>query len=205
MNFLPDNIYHVYNQGNNKKQIFYSRQEYIGFLHLTRAHILPKAEIIAYCLMPNHFHFMVYADQRCLNSVKQGFLIIDPITNGMRKLLSGYTKIQNQKKLQSGSIFRPKTKAKCLTELSLVLHEPLAVKDYYTNCFLYIHQNPVKSGLVAHAEEWEYSSYRDYAGLRNGTMCTKILAEQYCGYELDTVAAKTQMIIAGEWERKIMY
>ncbi len=43
-------------------------------------------------------------------------------------------------------------------------------------CFHYIHQNPLKAGLVNTLEDWEYSSYKDYAGLRDGTFCNKELA-----------------------------
>ena len=42
--------------------------------------------------------------------------------------------------------------------------------DYLLSCFLYIHQNPLQAGLVNKLEDWEFSSYLDYVGLRNGTL-----------------------------------
>jgi hypothetical protein len=57
------------------------------------------------------------------------------------------------------------------------------VNEYYKNCFHYIHQNPVRAGLVQLPEEWEFSSYREYAGLSQSVLCQKELASVYCGYE----------------------
>ena len=41
---------------------------------------------------------------------------------------------------------------------------------YVLNLSRYIHLNPVKAGLVKRPEEWEFSSYSDYVGLRQGTL-----------------------------------
>ena len=96
MKFIRDNLYHIYNQGNNQQQIFSCSEDYITFLREIRICISPHAEIIAYCLMPNHFHLLVYVDNRVDKVIKQGGLFIDPLTNGIRKLLSGYARIFNK-------------------------------------------------------------------------------------------------------------
>jgi putative transposase len=49
---------------------------------------------------------------------------------------------------------------------------------YAMQCFDYIHNNPVKAGMVNRPEDWEFSSARDYAGLRNGTLCNYELARE---------------------------
>jgi len=49
--------------------------------------------------------------------------------------------------------------------------------------FFYIHQNPYTSGLVEKIEDWEYSSFRDYAGLRKGKLCNKELANKYVNFD----------------------
>ena len=58
MYFEPGGIYHIYNQGNNRQPVFYNRENYIYFLRKLRIHILPFADVLAWCLMPNHFHLM---------------------------------------------------------------------------------------------------------------------------------------------------
>jgi len=60
MNFETGNLYHIYNQGNNRQKIFFSRENYLFFLNKIKTHILPHADIVAWCLLPNHFHLMVY-------------------------------------------------------------------------------------------------------------------------------------------------
>ena len=76
MHFEDGNLYHVYNQGNNKNQVFIEVEDYYYFLRLIRK-VYPVTEIIAYNLMPNHFHVMLYADKRCLEKIKQGSIFTD--------------------------------------------------------------------------------------------------------------------------------
>lgn len=184
MNFQPRNLYHVYNQGNNQQVIFNSLNDYLIFIRSVRKNLLPFCDIIAYCLMPNHFHFMLYADERSSEMIRQGGNNIDVITNGIRKLLSGYARVYNNKYNRSGSLFRPKTKSKCLTEIVFDASSKLKYKaeEYFSACFHYIHQNPLRAGLVTMLEGWEYSSFKDYAGFRNGTLSNKDLATKLCLY-----------------------
>ena len=179
MKFTPGNLYHVYNQGNNRQEIFLSDEDYLIFLRLIRTLILPRAEILAYCLMPNHFHIMLYADERVEKEIQQGGILIDSLTNGIRKLLSGYARIFNKKYGKSGSLFRQKTKAKNLSE-NVVADSTLPAPDYYSACFNYIHHNPLEAGLVNDLKDWAYSSYPDFLDLRNGSLCNKQLALKYC-------------------------
>lgn len=62
MVFEEGHLYHLFNQGNNREQIFYSRENYLFFLNKIQQHILPHADILAWCLMPNHFHLMIYVN-----------------------------------------------------------------------------------------------------------------------------------------------
>ena len=183
MKFLPDNIYHIYNQGNNQQDIFNSEEEYIIFLRMIKNHFQTHAEIIAWCLMPNHFHILISANKKGCEMVKQGGLEIEKITNAIRKLLSGYARIFNKKYNRSGSLFRQKTKAKNVAESDWVIKNNYILQDYCSRCFDYIHQNPVEAKLVQYPSDWRFSSYQDYAGLRDGTLCNKELATKYCGYD----------------------
>ena len=193
MNFTPDNLYHVYNQGNDKQLIFSLVEDYFIFLRMIRKYISPHAEIIAYCLMPNHFHLLIYTDERVAETIKQGGLLIDPLTNGFRKLLSGYARIYNKVNNKTGSLFRQKTKVKNLSlDTSGSDHN---LQDYYFNCLHYIHQNPLRASIVNRLEDWEFSSFKDYAGLRNGTLCNKDLANKYCSYQPETFIKTSYQII----------
>ena len=154
--------------------------------------------------MPNHFHFLLNTDNRCSVQIKQGDLLIDPVTNGVRKLLSGYARIFNARYNQSGSLFRQKTKAKCLSEKISLAENCWANNDYYFNSFHYIHQNPFKAGLVSRMEDWEYSSFKDYARLRNGTLCNKQLAVEYCSYNIDKFTNESYSLITEDWVRRIL-
>ncbi|MFW6226795.1 MAG: hypothetical protein ACOC31_01700 [Bacteroidota bacterium] len=88
-------------------------------------------------------------------------------------------------------MFRQKTKAECLnrpngvapnffkTSVGAQISIENPIKQYPQNCFNYIHQNPVKARLVSRETDWEYSSARDYAGLRNGSLVNKAVTMQY--------------------------
>lgn len=63
MEFEKGHLFHIYNQGNNRQKIFFKHENYIFFLRKVRIYILPYADILAWCLMPNHFHFMVKVNE----------------------------------------------------------------------------------------------------------------------------------------------
>ncbi len=192
MNFSANNIYHLYNQGNNRQRIFLQDEDYLIFMRLYRRLFPSVTTTIAWCLMPNHFHFMIYTDERCETKMKQGGIFIDPVTNRVRKLLSGYARIFNSNYQQTGSVFRQKTKAKCISALETTPGTHFSMHNYYSNCFRYIHQNPLKASLVKALKDWPFSSYLDFAGMRNGSLCNKALASQFCGYNPATFIEEMQ-------------
>src|SRR5579885_209493 len=169
MHFIEDSIYHVYNQGNNKQQIFFTHENYLYFLNNYRTLVAPYADTIAYCLMPNHFHFLVSTNQQSVKKIKIGSLTLSALSNGIRILLSSYATAINKQQQTTGSLFRQKTKAKILNNGSV---------NYSFTAFHYIHQNPLEAGLVKSLSDWEYSSFKDYIGLRKGSLCNQKLAKQ---------------------------
>jgi REP element-mobilizing transposase RayT len=58
MKLYPNHLYHIYNQGNNQQKTFLDRDDYLIFLRKVKKFLSPYADILAYCLMPNHFHFL---------------------------------------------------------------------------------------------------------------------------------------------------
>lgn len=173
MQFLPEHTYHVYNQGNNQVPIIFERDDYLLFLEKMRKALTPHSSILAWCLMPNHFHwlFQVNEDYEVLYDANKRARRLNPLNKDIGTLLSSYSQKINKKYNRSGSLFRKRTKAKSLSE------DRTGSRNYGINCFLYIQQNPRKAGLVDNMEEWEFSSFRDYIGVRNGDLCNKSLAK----------------------------
>ena len=63
MTFQKGYLYHIYNQGNNHQKIFLNRENYLFFLGKMKSYILSYGDFLAWCLMPNHFHFMVRVNE----------------------------------------------------------------------------------------------------------------------------------------------
>jgi len=82
-----------------------------------------------------------------------------------------------------GSVFRPHTKAEdgFIEKFITVDSRHWGKEDYAAYCFGYIHRNPTEAGLVVRDVDWEFSSARDYAGLRNGTLCNLELGREILG------------------------
>jgi len=63
MQFYPNQLFHIYNQGNNRQTIFFTDENYDYFLWKLQAYFLPFGDIIAYCLIPNHFHLLFFVNR----------------------------------------------------------------------------------------------------------------------------------------------
>jgi putative transposase len=167
MKFYENQLYHIYNRGNNRQPIFFKEDNYIYFLEKVRKFMLPHCEILNYSLMPNHFHFLIYTDARACQTKKIGNTERNVISEGIRNLLQTYSKAINKQNNTTGSLFQQNTKSKCISDGSRL---------YTSSCFHYIHQNAWKAKLVNKMEDWAYCSFKDYLGLRKGTLCNKKLA-----------------------------
>lgn len=169
MQFDAQQLYHVYNRGNNRQQVFFTPDHYLHFLRKLRSHVQPHCHIVAYCLTPNHFHLLLCPTPSGIEEAITSSHTKQALTQGLAVALSSYTQGLNREKGNSGSVFQPKTKALLLTD---------GTQTYPQVCFHYIHQNPLRAGLTQTLADWPYSSYRDYAGLRNGTLCDQLLAQE---------------------------
>ena len=200
MTFQANTIYHIYNQGNNRQKIFYKEKNYIFFLRKMRTHLLPYVDVLAYCLMPNHFHWLVYTQpEACLPyvSIKKRNAFkskssdelkksnIQNLHQGIAVLLRSYTRAINKQEGRTGTLFRPKTKYKDGFVDGFVTIDGKNKNLFFSpdntyaqKCFEYIHDNPVEANLVSQAESWTYSSAMDYANIRQGTLCNQTLAKQ---------------------------
>jgi REP element-mobilizing transposase RayT len=168
-------IYHIYNRGNNKRPIFFSDENYLYFLRGMQKTIALSCDVLSWCLMPNHFHFLIHANEDSVIEIKDNSFPRQQFSQSIKQLLSSYTKAVNKQQAFTGSLFQQKTKAICTT----------GNENFFgATVFHYIHQNPMKAGLVTKMEDWDYSSFKDYCGLRNGKLCNKSLAFQLL--DLDT-------------------
>ena len=195
MQIISENLYHVYNQGNFKQTVFNDREDYLFFLRYYRKFVALHCETLAYCLMPNHFHFLIYANEKSAEKVKVGGLEVSAFANGMRLMMSKYAQTINLRFARKGSLFRQRTKAKNLTERSDPAGQTVVGSEYAFTCFQYIHQNPYKAGLVQKIEDWEFSSFRDYAGLRKGTLCNQVRCNQFIDFDKDNFIQQSYSVV----------
>jgi putative transposase len=187
MNFLPGEYYHVYNRGNNRQTVFFNERNYLFFLKKIRDQLLPFSDMIAYCLMPNHFHFLLKANENGLKERDSfGGKPMQELAYRIGILLSSYSQAVNKQNKTTGSLFQQKTKAKILSE-----EENGSRISYFEQCFHYIHQNPLVAGKVDKLQDWPFSSYPDYAGLRNGTICSKEIFYELTGMSMEDIVMKT--------------
>ena len=146
--FLQGNYYHIYNRGANKQKIFYETDNYVFFLRRLKKYTIQYAiRVIAYCLMPNHFHLLLRIDgdhglSRCLS-----------------QLLNAYVKAMNKKYGRTGPLFSDRFKS--------ILVEK---NNYLIHICRYIHLNPLTAGLVTDLENWPFSNYLEFIGKRNGVL-----------------------------------
>ena len=187
MQFEKGFIYHIYNEGNNQQNIFFNRENYFYFLRKLKTFIIPYADILAWCLIPNRFHLMIQLKEIELPVQTESERVIanHPLTPKIRTLndsiaimLRSYTRGVNKQQNRSGALFRESTQAECLNcpqteKLSFITPDMLTNDEsgqYPYLCLKYIHRVPVRASLVKNIVDWEFSSAQDYAGLRKGTL-----------------------------------
>jgi len=204
MHFEKTGIYHVYNQGNNRQKIFFTRENYQYFLGKIKINVLPFTDILAWCLMPNHFHLMVSVNEvelpkesiKALPGISPSSILLThktstiSLNHSIGIMLASYTRAINNQENSSGSLFRSETKAICLNEISGISSEwyssygvtfmKVLIPEYQypQACFNYIHNNPVNARLVTRPEDWEYSSFAELKGLCKETLSNKQKVEE---------------------------
>lgn len=176
-------IYHIYNRGNNRVKIFYNDENYFFFIKKIQTFVLPYADILAWCLMSDHFHLMVEINFMELNNIT--------LNHSIGRMLSSYTRAINKQFNRVGSLFQKHTKANCLTEnvgiapawyytsggVSINIRKP--EREYPIVCMKYIHYNPVKAGIVNNPEDWVYCSYREYKGNKSINLTNTTIGREY--------------------------
>jgi len=151
-----DSFYHIYNRANGSEKLFRSEENYHYFLQQLKKYITPIAGIYAYCLIPNHFHFVIKIKAEDeLNiffseKLSKGFKPLESLLSlQFGHFFNSYTQAFNKMHNRKGSLFSPNFKRKEITEL-----------EYLQQVILYVHLNPIKHQLTQNFELFSYSSYQ---------------------------------------------
>jgi len=134
---------HYYNREVNKDIIFFAPENYFFLLAKISDFIKDyQVELVAYCLMPNHYHILLKHE----NPI-EGYRLI-------QRLFNSYTQAINKKYSRVGTLFQGSVKKRIIED-----------DDYLVETIKYIHLNPVKANLCQKPEYWEYSDYRNWVGI----------------------------------------
>jgi len=142
---LPGHYYHIYNRGNNRENIFREARNYDYFMRLYFRHIFPIADTYAYCLLKNHFHFLVrIREEKDLPKLQTPTDLSQPFSN----FFNAYARTFNRAYQRTGALFqRPFGRILVTTD------------SHFMRLVTYIHQNPQKHKFVTDFREWPYSSW----------------------------------------------
>lgn len=136
--------YHIFNRGINSDKLFKDSTNYDYFLKLYDTHIEPIAETYAWCLMKNHFHFLVrIKNTEEIKTEKK----IQP-SQSFSNLFNAYTKAFNKSYNRHGPLFERPFQRK-----------EICYDTYFQNVIIYIHNNPVHHNICEHPLEYPWSSY----------------------------------------------
>lgn len=146
--FAAGNCYHIYNRGAGLGLIFFNDENYRYCLRLVKRYRAQyHVTMLAYCLMPNHYHFLLRQDEDV------------PLPRFVNVLFNAYVQAVNRQQGRTGTLFEGRFR-----------HVWVDREDYLIHLCRYIHLNPVRAGLVARPEDWPYSNYLEWLGWREGTL-----------------------------------
>ncbi len=136
---IPNGVFHIINRGNRGQALFEAPADWKKFVALLGEYFSSvSVTLYAFCLMVNHFHLIVRAG-------------LEPLEDVMQPLQTAFSCWSNKKYDRVGHVFQGRFKA-----------IPVDNDAYLKHVVRYAHNNPVRAGLVARAEEWEWSSQRAY-------------------------------------------
>ncbi|MEK7760738.1 MAG: transposase [Nitrospirota bacterium] len=135
---VGDYCYHIINRGNGRAQVFHADGDYQAFITLLReaSRRIPM-RLLAYCLMPNHFHLALWPHHD------------GDLSRWMHWLLTAHVRRYHRWHHSSGHLWQGRFKA-----------FPIEQDEHLLTVLRYIEQNPVRARLVARAEDWRWSSAR---------------------------------------------
>jgi REP element-mobilizing transposase RayT len=183
MHLLTGHTYHLYNRGNRKAPIFHDDRDYLHFLRQLRDYSKSYAvALIAYCLMPNHYHLMMRQDGD------------NAISRLMQAFGTSLSRTYNEKYRTVGSLLQGPFR-----------DEHVGDAGYLMRVARYIHRNPVKARLCRAPEDWPYSNYRDVIGKRAGTLCDFSMVLRHFANDVELYKEFVLDPLADDWEPRLMH
>ncbi len=167
-------IYHIYNRTNNKEKMFLSEENMHYFLRRYTEYLSPFLDTYAYCLLPNHFHFLVKVKpmeeliliSKEYEKIFKGRLV----SEYFRRFFISYTKSFNEYSGRYGNLFQRPFKRKLVAD-----------NDYFCQSVFYINHNPRKHNLVDNYADYEWSSYYDLINGNSELLDTATVMEAFGG------------------------
>ncbi len=139
---VPGLAYHVTQRGTNHQRVFFSAADRATYLRLLKQNLAPaETRLLAWCLMSNHIHLVLVPGQ------------IDSLEVLLRRVHGRYAQMVNTKRLRSGHLWQNRYFSCPLSE------------SHLRRVLAYVERNPVRAGLVAQAEQYEWSSAAIHLGL----------------------------------------
>ena len=177
LQFAAGCYYHLYNRGANRHSIFVTDHDYCDFLaRLQKYAALHATTLVAYCLMPNHFHLLV----RQLGEDRSGLTV--------QLACNGYTQAFNRRHEHSGTLFQGRYQ-RILVDSD----------EYLRHLCRYIHTNPVKDGFALQPELWPYSNYAAWISQGSEGEIDRGFLQEFFG-----TSDRYRSFVAGWAERKRM-
>ncbi len=146
-NSLGGFVYHVLNRGNGRLPIFHKDWDYQAFLEIlaqTQEHV-PGMRLVAYCLMPNHWHLVLWPKA---DGELSDFMHWLTLTHTQR----WHAHYQN---IGGGHLYQGRFKS-----------FPVATDEHFLTVCRYVERNALRAGLVKKAENWQRGSLAQRCGLQ---------------------------------------
>lgn len=147
----PDKFYHVFNRGINGERIFLNNNNYEYFLTLIEKYIHKIAKVHCYCLLPNHFHFLIeiLPDNEIKKLIKNSETSTEHyISRQFSHLFNSYSQAYNKSIGRTGKLFEQPFR-----------RIPIETEQYLRNTIIYIHKNPIKHSINSNLINYPHSSY----------------------------------------------
>jgi putative transposase len=157
--FYSGGIYHILNRGAFKHQVFDNENHCRMFKSLLKKYSEKfHITILAYCIMPNHFHLVIRQDGKTSVSLF------------MQLVAHGFARYYNRAEMKTGVVFQARFQS-----------IPVTDDSYLYSLVSYIHLNPVKASLCKHPKDWNYSNFNAFIGVVSDSITDPVAVHDLFG------------------------